>query len=420
MTLSTLPRFLIGQRQAIVEVVNCRSSLWLSALFVLSAGFAREYNQEDLLHDPWYVLIPMAASLATSFVLHGIIYLAANCDNAKLQSTLFKSYFRFLSLYWMTAPLAWLYALPVEHYLSAAGSVRVNLSLLGVVSVWRVLLITRCASVLFGSSYVATFFLVMFFADSLALGILFFTPLPIFNVMGGIPHTESESVILDAALSVGFIGGVTWLIWLIGFFAVLTHNKAWTPLEVSTDNSAKVSKPLWGLAVLSLVVWVGAIPQTQPAQQLRRQAESDLLNGRVAEGLKLMSSHKLGDFPPHWDPPPWQGYGQDEPPLTSLILMFDDTTANWVAHTYFEKLNRRIGNPTLSSHYFWDSMKDDEFAAYIAIFENTSQGAEILRDNGFDIKVAISDLPKDQNDRKEQFRAVLDKLDIEIEERKNR
>jgi hypothetical protein len=419
MTLSTLPRFLIGQRQAIVEVVSCRASLWLGMLFVLSAGFAREYNQEDLLHDPWYLLVPLAASLVTSFVLHGIVYFVASIK-PRPDRNFQLSYRQFLSLYWMTAPLAWLYALPVEHFVSAADSVRVNLSLLGIVSLWRVVLMARCVSLMFGSSYLAAFFLVMFFADSLTLGILFFTPLPMFNIMGGIPHTESESVLLSTAHLAIFLGVVTWPIWMVASLVISGRAKEWTPLEVSTDSPSNVSKSLWVLAGCSLLIWAVVLPQTQPAQQLRRQAESDLLNGRVNEGLALMSSHKSGDFPPNWDPPPWQGYGQDEPPLTALILKFDDTAADWVTEIYFDKLNRRIRNPTLSSHYFWDSIEDDEFSAYMSIFENTSQGRELLRNNGFEIKVAISDMREEHNDRKKQFSALLKKLDIKADKPQDR
>ena len=109
-----------------------------------------------------------------------------------------------LAVFWMTAPLAWLYALPVETYLDAADSVRANLSLLALVSLWRVLLISRCASVLFGSSFLSAIFLVMLFADTLALVILFLTPLPVFNIMGGIPLTESERVIRGVACDVQF------------------------------------------------------------------------------------------------------------------------------------------------------------------------------------------------------------------------
>jgi hypothetical protein len=418
MTLSTLPRFLIGQRQAIVEIVNCRASLWLGAIFVLSAGFAREYNQEDLLHDAWYLLVPLVASLATSFFLHGIIYLVASAS-PNTEPKFLESYRRFLSLYWMTAPLAWLYALPVEQYFSAGDSVRANLSLLGLVSLWRLLLMARCVSVLFGSSYISSFLLVIFFADSLALGILYFTPLPIFNIMGGIPLTESEWVIRDTATIVQFFGVVTWPVWFIAALVIFGSNKLWTPLDVSDHQTSKVSEPLWGLAIFSVAAWIVVLPQTQPAQQLRRQAEIDLLNGRVAEGLRLMSAHDRGDFPRHWDPPPWQGYGQDEPPLVGLIQTFEKTTSDWVAEVFFDKLKRRIGTDGGSTS-FWDSMDQDEFSAYMSIFENTPQGLEILRNNVGNIRFAVLDHSKTENGRKKQLRAVLDKLAITVEEPEDR
>jgi len=35
----------------------------------LLPAFAREYDGEDLLHEPWHLLLPLVASLATSFIL---------------------------------------------------------------------------------------------------------------------------------------------------------------------------------------------------------------------------------------------------------------------------------------------------------------------------------------------------------------
>ena len=63
MTLSTLPRYLLGRESAILEVIESRGVLLLGFLFVLSAGFAREYDGEDLVAEPWHVLIPLAASV---------------------------------------------------------------------------------------------------------------------------------------------------------------------------------------------------------------------------------------------------------------------------------------------------------------------------------------------------------------------
>lgn len=415
MDISTLIRFLLGQRQAIVDIVNCRAALWVGAIFVLSAGFAREYNQEDLLHTPWYLIIPLVASLATSLVLYSLFFLGARQNDTE-PLRFWPFYRRFLTLYWMTAPLAWLYAIPVESLLSAADSVRANLSLLGLVSLWRVLLISRCASVLFGSSFLAAFFIVMFFADTLALVILYFTPLPIFNIMGGIPLTESESVIREIASLVQFFGVVSWPIWLICALVVITSAKGWQPLPLMLGETPKISLPLWSLAILSVALWVIVLPMTQPAQQLRRRAESDLQNGLVKEALKRMSAHERRDYPPHWDPPPWPGYGQDNPTLVLLMQMLDESTAVWVTDTYFEKFKLRIGRAAPSVYYYWEEMDSNEFSAYMTILEETPRGQEIVRENATLFRNLASHDTSRKPERTNRIRELLKKLDISMKE----
>ena len=161
---------------------------------MLAAGFAREYDGEDLLREPWHLLIPLAASLASSAVLYVIVRGIAARRGASDPPAL-RGYIDFLGLYWMTAPLALLYAIPFERLLSAPDAVRANLYLLGLVAAWRVLLMTRVVSVIYNASFVAALFIVMFFADTLAAFILVATPLPIVSVMGGIRLSESESVL---------------------------------------------------------------------------------------------------------------------------------------------------------------------------------------------------------------------------------
>src|SRR5437763_4576239 len=77
MGIGTLLRYLIGDRRAILEIAGNRHALWVGLLFVLSAGFAREYDGEDLLHEPWHLFIPLAASLVASLLLYGLIQMAA-------------------------------------------------------------------------------------------------------------------------------------------------------------------------------------------------------------------------------------------------------------------------------------------------------------------------------------------------------
>ena len=48
MTFLTLVRFLIGHRDAILRIANCRHAVWVGLIVVLSAGLAREYDGADL------------------------------------------------------------------------------------------------------------------------------------------------------------------------------------------------------------------------------------------------------------------------------------------------------------------------------------------------------------------------------------
>jgi hypothetical protein len=368
MTLTTLVPFLLGGRQAIVYVAGCSGATGLGAVFVLSAGFAREYDAEDLLHQPWHVLLPMAASLVTSLLLFAIVYAAAS-KHAVRPIAASPAYRRFLTVYWMTAPLAWIYAIPVEQFLSAGNAVRANLWFLGLVSLWRVLLITRCVSVLLGPSYPAALLLVLFFADSLALSILSFTPLPIFNIMGGIQLTESEAILRETACTVQFFGGVTWPIWLIAAMVILGLPKRdWVPTEFATHSTRRVSKPLWVLAVCSLIVWTAVLPFSQPPQQLRRSVETDLLEARVDRAVQTMSSAGRDAFPPHWDPPPWPGYGHNVPPLNRVLeVVSADEVAGWVRSVYLAKFASILeGHAT--GYDYWRSMEADDLRVYVRVF----------------------------------------------------
>src|SRR5439155_26698401 len=175
MGIRTLLRYLIGDWQAILDIAADRRAFWVGLLFVLSAGFAREYDGEDLWHEPWHLLIPLAASLVSSFVLFTICFVRV-ANNDPDRPSFFAGYRSFLTLFWMTAPLAWLYAVPYERFLDPLDAVRMNLFTLGLVSLWRVVLMVRVARVIFGYSRATAPFLVLLFADVVALLALCFLP----------------------------------------------------------------------------------------------------------------------------------------------------------------------------------------------------------------------------------------------------
>ncbi|MFO0841704.1 MAG: hypothetical protein U0797_04780 [Gemmataceae bacterium] len=131
MNVRILLRYLLGRRDAIEAIAGNRNALWIGLLFVLSAGFAREYDGEDLWNEPGYLVIPLGASLVSSSLLFLLAYGIAAGNGGARWGMFFPSYFAFLGLFWMTAPLAWLYAVPYEHFLSPVEAMRANLVTLG-------------------------------------------------------------------------------------------------------------------------------------------------------------------------------------------------------------------------------------------------------------------------------------------------
>jgi hypothetical protein len=337
MSLLTLFQFLFGGRDATLRIARSHQALWLGLLFVLAAGFAREYDGEDLLHEPWHVLIPLAASLGSSALLYFLVRGVAARRGAT-EPQLLSGYLDFLGLYWMTAPLALLYAIPFERFLSAPNSVRANLGLLALVAVWRVVLMIRVVAVIYNARLAAALFIVMFFADTLAAFILVATPLPIVSVMGGIRLSESEAVLHQVVWNLRALAVITWPIWAIGAATVTARRQPeWRYLRATGENH-RVQPHLWAMGVAALAAWIFILPLTQPEQQLRRSVERDLRAGRIAEGLATMSAHQPGDFPPHWDPPPRVAYRERVPDLVKLQEQLDSAgVAPWVRGLYAAK-----------------------------------------------------------------------------------
>jgi hypothetical protein len=111
-----------------------------------------------------------------------------------------------------------------------------------------------------------------------------------------------------------------------------------------------------GFAGAAAAAWiaVAAVPQGQ--QQRRHRVESLLRAGRVSDALAEMSRHERRDYPPIWDPPPRQWYGDQGPPWTAVRqALTAPGTALWVREVYFDKSWRNLARywfelaPTLES-----------------------------------------------------------------------
>jgi len=339
----TVAGFLIGRRAAIEAIYECPKILWVGALLVLSAGFAREYDGEDLSSEPWHLLIPHAASLATSILLYAMLRIpAAIMHEGPAFRQVVRDFPKFLGLYWLTAPLAWLYAIPFEYWQEAGEATRTNLTLLLIVSVWRVALIIRAAVIVYKpESFWGVLITVLLFGNAVMLAAIRFVPVPIFQLMGGIRLTESESVVQATAFFLQ-LAGYPMLLVLFAIYLFLFPPTHFDPSK-SQRRSVSISLTTWLLATLSVMAWAFVLPITQPAQQLRHQVETAMDRGDLQTALDVMQKHKQDAFPPHWSPPPYIAFSNQAVDLTEVMqVILNDKQDSWVKQVYLEKFCRKL------------------------------------------------------------------------------
>lgn len=283
----TLIRFLMGKRSAILDVAASPYALVLGGVLVLSAGFAREYDGEDLLQEPWHLLIPHGASLLTAFLLYTLVRLIGIGKTQQLP-TFFRGFPAFLQVYWMTAPLAWLYAIPFERWMSPGDATLWNLRLLGIVSVWRVVLMIRVIGVVYGAGplwrVIGT---VLLFGDAVMLTAIQFVPVPVLHLMGGVRMTESEQLVQGTTLLLQIVGFPALFILLI--MTLVPTATRWAPITFSQRGRVHTTTSL--MAATAILIWPFILPVTQPEQQRRRMAEEMIMARDFSAAFKFMSQN---------------------------------------------------------------------------------------------------------------------------------
>src|SRR5678815_267873 len=148
MNFRVMAGYLLGNARAIREVASNRSALWTGIVLVLLTGIARNYDQTYFFETPLWLIGPLAFSLFSGSFLYGVLIRGFAKRHFEEKQRSEKQWTTFMALFWMTAPVAWLYAIPVERFLDSYHAAQANIALLAIVSVWRVFLMSRVISVL--------------------------------------------------------------------------------------------------------------------------------------------------------------------------------------------------------------------------------------------------------------------------------
>jgi hypothetical protein len=245
MRISTIARFLIGNREAILSLVAYRSTPLVGALFVLSAGLARSYHTVDLLAQPWRLLTPCAVSTALATVLLLMTDIGPRKEpleeDPRKAISLSRRWLSLLGLFWMTAPLAWLYGIPYERFADPLTATQAKIWTLAIVAGWRVVLMTRVLSVLANRRALATFFHVMILADGMVWIGLSVAKLPLIQFMAEIQLTDAEQFVADTVLSARILAFLSLPVWGIGALLAFAAPRRWI---IDAPVQDCISRPL--------------------------------------------------------------------------------------------------------------------------------------------------------------------------------
>lgn len=299
MRISTLAGFLIGRRQAILEIAGNPRAVWAALLLVATGALARTYDRVSLVHEPFRLLGPFVATLLIGGLLFVISNFSQFGDRAGFATG--KRFLTFITLYWMTAPMAWLYAIPYERFLDSYQATQANLWTLALVSVWRVLLFSRVMSVIMGIGMFSALVLTLFVGNIAAFASVFIFELPMPNMMGGIDLDESLTLTRHLVGTMFFFSFLTLpILGIISLLVLFRMRIQW--IDADTLPPAKRGRGAVTLALLMLAVFIGLAVRFQPEAALAARFEKLEEERRFDEAAVLARDHAIVEFPAHWRP----------------------------------------------------------------------------------------------------------------------
>lgn len=331
--------FLLGHRSAINRVVSSAWALPIGFLLVLSAGLARNYDHLRLSQQWEWFLGPIAVSLISSVFIFIVITGPVGLHKHR---NLAPQYGGFLAAFWMTAPCAWVYGIPVEAWTGLVTATRWNIAFLGFVAGWRVLLMARVLAVASGAGYFRCLLAILIPASvEMFFAVVFIRFTSVLVIMGGV-RLPPDHAVIEAATSFVATGSV------ITFFAAII---LLVVLHVAENQAGTATRPIpapvnhrpHGLgalvfAVVALAGWFWIASLVQPRVRANHQLDRLIWDKRFAEAVAFASERTPDDFSAiHYLPPdPWTSVGGSQ--TVAVLIETTPDTPGWLVETWAEQL----------------------------------------------------------------------------------
>lgn len=401
---ATIARYLfLGDRRAIEALASSPRSIWLAAAFVFTGALARNYDTEDLMHEPWHLLGSFGMSVVVASVLYWLTWLFAGSRFPKISAL--AGWRAFLTLFWMTAPMAWLYAVPYERFLSPVGAASANVWTLVVVSLWRVMLMARAGSVLLGTPPGFQAMLTIVVSAVIMFAAALHTPIPLLAAMGGVQLTDVEQ----------FMSGVTLSTLVLCFWAAVLG----TPITIAlicrqwpscshanVSGRIQVRNSTWLLPVAAGSAFCFSLPWTQPEQRNRRLFEELFTDGEIDAAVQLYV-RESPHFPPAWESPrfTWDGSRKRVDAMLPVLLQtIHEPRAAGLTHSFLDRHAREL---EFRGRWYWNNVSDAELEQWVDVLEQLPLEARRSAAVGLDEFIADSESRENLD---EELRARIDRI----------
>lgn len=397
MTSNVLLRYLIGEADAIRLVAASSHAIFVGGLFVLSAGLARTWQRHDLKSRPWMLGIPFVASIVamTIFVQLLLLFVGWPTDGPR---GVFQVWASMLGLFWMTAPLAWLYGIPFERFATRIGAVKFRLWTLLVVSVWRVVLMIRVLVVSFHVPDGAATLFVLVAGSVVALAALKFTkprrpesiPTVVLGMASIAPAGARENRVIQSVT--GCLTPMLWIFLLTALPVLWFSDIAAGQLAIDPPTIAVLSATpgLWGLAAGAVLFWCVWLPRAQRRQQLRTRVESLMSGRKLSEAVELLRSCPQAALPDQWVPPIEQSLsgGDHEPLLTFTSAIQSLPSTSWVKSVSEPIFLEYVRDPIL---YWFDDERAQRVVELLEVVETPREAVAAALNELDDLKSATEE-----------------------------
>lgn len=291
--------YVFGRSEAIRAVAENRATLWIGIALVLLTSIARNYDQTFILEKPFLWLFgSLLFSVVSGTWLYLIVYgwfvrRAAGDANGKPE--FWGRWRAFMGLFWMTAPIAWLYAIPVERFFDSLTAAKANLTLLAIVSLWRVILMTRVIQYLTETRWYAVLLWVLFAAAMEILVVFFFGGAfakALMEGMGGMRNSPEENLIMTSLAAVFLVALWGAPVVLIAAL-ILGRSSSGQDLPV-----ADKSQPCFGWLIIVAIVWLAVAVKPQIELNQNVQVEKLMAAQKYREALDYMGARQPTEFAP--------------------------------------------------------------------------------------------------------------------------